>query len=273
MSGSEFISSAAAQRAIIADGWIPAYLAAAEEVILAAYKGVAASVRDGLSPDFAAVEEETVRLTRDVKTRFIVPMAADSYAIAQRELGAKRAARTRPIAVPLVAKQDIEDDVLLDRVHGGVASYIETTSKIEGARTALLIEAALKRAALPDETGRGRTPRQIANDLVAAGVTDSQTRARMLARTTTIWSYNSGAKLAYTDAGVREVEWLTAADDLVSEFCAPLHGKIIPISGSFFDAGSIVPGAEGGELQVPAGLPVDHPPLHPNCRCALLPVV
>jgi hypothetical protein len=67
---------------------------------------------------------------------------------------------------------------------------------------------------------------------------------------------NRGNFDAYRDSGVATGKaWLTAHDDLVEEICRDNEDAgAIPLEGDF-----------------PSG--DDCPPAHPNCRCALVPVI
>lgn len=77
-----------------------------------------------------------------------------------------------------------------------------------------------------------------------------KTRATVMARTETIEAFSRGTELRYAQAGIKEMEWLTAQDERVCEFCGPLDGDVFSIKSNH-----------------------PRPPLHPQCRCALLPVV
>lgn len=74
-------------------------------------------------------------------------------------------------------------------------------------------------------------------------------RATAMARTEIMYAVNTGAVDRYVAAGVEEVEWVAAMDDQMCEDCEDLDGKTWPIG------------------EAPAC------PAHPNCRCALVPVV
>lgn len=74
-------------------------------------------------------------------------------------------------------------------------------------------------------------------------------RARLMAHTETMYASNEGAKLRYSQHGVTRVEWLTAGHDNTCDQCAELNGKVFDIA------------------QAPPC------PLHPMCRCTLLPVI
>lgn len=75
-------------------------------------------------------------------------------------------------------------------------------------------------------------------------------RAKMIARTEIINAYNVGAKKRYEQAGLTEKEmvWITTFDERTCETCAGYDGMTI---------------ARTGEI----------PPAHPNCRCAIAPLV
>jgi SPP1 gp7 family putative phage head morphogenesis protein len=81
--------------------------------------------------------------------------------------------------------------------------------------------------------------------------THSAERARLIARTETAAAYSMGSYAGYREAGVESVEWLVTEP---CELCAPNADKIVPL-GNGFPTGHL------------------HPPAHPNCRCAIAPVI
>jgi SPP1 gp7 family putative phage head morphogenesis protein len=84
----------------------------------------------------------------------------------------------------------------------------------------------------------------------------SDERAETIGRTEVITANNRGNFDAYEASGVVErVEWLTAQDELVEEICED-NENAGPI-----DLGDAFPSGD------------DCPPAHPNCRCALIPVL
>jgi SPP1 gp7 family putative phage head morphogenesis protein len=74
-------------------------------------------------------------------------------------------------------------------------------------------------------------------------------RAEVLARTETMKAYNEGAITQYEKHGITEVEWLASYGDRTCDECAMLDGERFPIDRK------------------------PDCPLHPNCRCTLLPVI
>ena len=123
-----------------------------------------------------------------------------------------------------------------------------------------------------------KTPAQIASSLSRLKVVKNMPvwRSKMLARTFTIWGYNKGAVDTYRAAGVQQYEWLTAKDDLTCPYCRALDGKIVRMGGSFFEPGQTPQGVDGnGKIIFLSPLPftLRHPPLHPHCRCSVIPVI
>jgi len=74
------------------------------------------------------------------------------------------------------------------------------------------------------------------------------TRARMIARTEVINAYNTAARKTYEQAGLTEKQmiWITSFDERTCPVCSGYDEK--PLS-------------EIGE----------YPPIHPNCRCSIIP--
>ncbi len=100
----------------------------------------------------------------------------------------------------------------------------------------------------------GRSPLVIARDLVKQVEDIGIVRARMLARTEVISAHADATINSYREAGLEGVnvrsEWSTAGDELVCPECEDMEGKTFTLDE-----------AEGML------------PLHPNCRCAWIPVV
>lgn len=99
----------------------------------------------------------------------------------------------------------------------------------------------------------------------------SEARAERVARTETIRATNAGAVMAYQQVGVEMVEWLPAGD--ACPYCSALRGKRWATGGELFKL---------GDEWLPDGVerpyrvnyePIRHPPLHPNCRCTIVPVI
>ena len=99
----------------------------------------------------------------------------------------------------------------------------------------------------------------------------STARAESIARSETIRSSNAGAEEAFRQGGIETEEWYTAKDERVCDFCQQMHGVRIPVGGLFQAAGAVME-IDGQRLVMDYG-DVRYPPLHPECRCTILPVV
>lgn len=103
----------------------------------------------------------------------------------------------------------------------------------------------------------------------------SKERAQTIARTEVIRASSGGSKFAWKKAGVRELQWLAAEGD-ACPFCEELDGMIVGIDDSFVHEGEEIRAQDedGNDIQMKVDYEsVDHPPVHPNCRCAIIPVV
>lgn len=92
-------------------------------------------------------------------------------------------------------------------------------------------------------------------DVIQQNYAFSDVRAEAIARTETAIADIEGNMIAYNETGlVAGKEWLTAPDCCPA--CAALDGMIVPLDGYF------VPGSYRKDA-----------PLHPSCRCDMLPVL
>jgi len=101
----------------------------------------------------------------------------------------------------------------------------------------------------------------------------TRARARMIARTEAARAAATSELDAWKSTGlVTGKTWLLAPDPC--EFCeaaANMYGeKSVGIGDSFFPMGSELVGADGGTMVLDYE-DVGAPPLHPHCRCALMP--
>ena len=99
----------------------------------------------------------------------------------------------------------------------------------------------------------------------------SDLRAEMIARSETIRSSNAGLVEGYKQNGISEIEWFAALDDRLCPFCGEMHGKRITIGEAWFEGGSEM--YVGQERLVMDYGDVFWPPLHPDCRCVMQPVI
>jgi HK97 family phage portal protein len=94
-----------------------------------------------------------------------------------------------------------------------------------------------------------------------------------IARTETIWAWNEGAKQGYKQSGfVEKLQWLSSGDARSCDWCLDLDGTIIGIDDSFFGKGDSYELEDGRALDFNYE-EIGHPPLHPQCRCTIVPVL
>lgn len=107
---------------------------------------------------------------------------------------------------------------------------------------------------LTEGFAKGWNPRKTARELNDRVDAIGLTRSRTLARTETINAHADATLNRYEDEGVDDVagkaEFDTAGDSDVCSLCRPLEGEVMSIA----EARGLIP-------------------IHPNCRCAWLPVV
>lgn len=100
----------------------------------------------------------------------------------------------------------------------------------------------------------------------------AKNQAERITRTEVIKASNLGAQDAFEQSGVVVgKQWLTAEDDRVDPLCSSLNGKVIDLKGKFFNKGDTISAGDKSLSLDYSDTP--YPPLHPNCRCTLLPIV
>ena len=95
-------------------------------------------------------------------------------------------------------------------------------------------------------------------------------RAERIARTEASRSLNQGQVTAWKESGVTRMRWLVAPSPC--QFCFAVSQKMQSIDVPFFNQGDSLAGRDGGVMKFDYDA-VKSPPLHPNCRCTLLPDV
>ncbi len=101
----------------------------------------------------------------------------------------------------------------------------------------------------------------------------SDYRAERIARTETTHATNFATEQAYIESEVVEKkEWLTAIDERTCPHCMAMNRKTISLGKSWYKKGDAMIGIDGSRLEF-SYEDIDHPPLHTNCRCTLIPVL
>ena len=96
-------------------------------------------------------------------------------------------------------------------------------------------------------------------------------RAELIARTETIAMSNHAAVEAYRQSSiVKKLKWYSNPG--CCEYCQSLDGKTVGVTEMFALLGQEIEGNEDNFYKVNYDN-IEHPPLHPNCECTVLPVV
>jgi len=99
-----------------------------------------------------------------------------------------------------------------------------------------------------------------------------KSRAEIIARTEVLRATNFATNEGYLQSGVvTKKEWLTAMDERTCPWCNSMDGKIIDVKDTFFKKGDTLE-VDGKTTRFDYEH-INHPPLHPGCRCTLIPVI
>jgi len=122
-----------------------------------------------------------------------------------------------------------------------------------------------------------KTVQEWVEDLQSTFTQLKTSRAKTIVRTETIRAWNEASELWRKQSGVVEKkQWFTALDERVCEFCWPMHWKVVSLEWKFFDKWEVIEGVTADWNTVTMNTdywPIQHPPLHPNCRCSIVPVL
>ena len=102
-----------------------------------------------------------------------------------------------------------------------------------------------------------------------------ENRSQTIARTESARAYTDGQNAAWEASGVvKGKTWLVSP--FACEFCeaaAREYGeKSVGVSDAFYERGDVITAASGATMTLDFD-DTSGPPLHPNCRCSLLPVI
>ena len=236
-----------AMRSAISDGWLPKYRRAVE----AAFREEAkeAAERFAAGADIAYLADQWAARQQKVQMPLSLIMAVEGFKLADTELGKRVDLRSMVEGKQVEVVFSDSDALIARKLQPNVEAWLQEVTRAMSQTT-------LQRAKTIVRNGRaeGLTVGQLTSALRTTLVAYGRPRAEMVARSATIWNYNEGAQESYKESGVAVKEWMVTADDVLCDECAAMDGKQELIGGAF----------EGG---------IEHPPLHPSCRCALLPVV
>lgn len=113
----------------------------------------------------------------------------------------------------------------------------------------------------------------IRNNIVREFEGFTKKQAELIARNESLRATNAATLEGFKQSGVVVgKQWLTAMDERVCPYCAPLNGKIVSLNQSFFGLGSTYYGDAKTPLKIDY-MPIRYGNLHVSCRCTILPVL
>ena len=165
------------------------------------------------------------------------------------------------------ALDDLNIGMSFDQLDPRVIEWVATNSKNAGWSIADTQYEKL-RTNLMEGIADGESIPKIRNR-VAEIFNASRARATLIARTETLKASNRGGLIGMLQSGVVQgKQWLCAVDKRTCPQCEAMDGATMPLGDAYF--------AQGEETEL-AGFPmkfdyeeIQHPPLHPDCRCTLL---
>ena len=93
-------------------------------------------------------------------------------------------------------------------------------------------------------------------------------RAERIARTESLRASNESAELVYKSNGFSQVRWFSNPG--ACDFCKELNATVKSIGNDFYSLGDVITNNEGQRLQIDYRN-ITTPPLHPNCKCSIVP--
>lgn len=176
-------------------------------------------------------------------------------------------------ALQLEAQLDLTPILMQEIVLAGQEAY--RLIGISDTYTPFKLEASVREAVDKFATSMLSTDKAKLASIISSGIADGSTiteirdsidsifgqytkmQAELITRTEVLRASNMAAQDAFEQSGVVEgKQWITAG---ATDECAALEGQIVELGGSFYASDSEF--ADGD------------PPLHPNCRCIIVPIV
>lgn len=227
----------------------------------------------------AAAERPTVELIQQAER--IMRSRLAQRAVVEALTPYIREAIETGITIGVETVEKIAPQVDFEAERADLAKYAETESVRLSRRTAQgVIETQTEkvRAVLGDGLEKGENIDQLATRVQewADGQKDqdgSWSRATTIARTESMRAARSAELEAWESTGlVTGKTWLLAPDPC--EFCEAVsksfENKSVGLRDTFYKKGDVLTGADGGRMVLDFE-DVTAPPLHPNCRCSMIP--
>jgi len=154
--------------------------------------------------------------------------------------------------------------------------FLETTANENSIAVNRETEKQIK-ATLKEGIAGGESTNELKARVESVFGTASTQRAYKIALTESAIAQNYADVQAWKQSGVVVAkEWFTAEDGTVCGWCAEMDGKQIPLDDDFFEKGDWFSYTDHNGKEHACHLnyrDIGEPPLHPECRCVLLPIM
>jgi len=164
------------------------------------------------------------------------------------------------------------DELVFDTTEASVLEFNKVTA-LKGIKGLNKTTKSKLRKVLSFGIGEGQSIPEITRAIKGVYKEATSKRAQTIARTEILKAANKGSLEAMRQSQiVAGKEWFTALDEKVCEWCGPMHGKIKRLETNYFNQGESFMGRKGGIIKFGFD-DIEVPPLHPRCRCTLIPIV
>jgi len=169
----------------------------------------------------------------------------------------------------------LPSNVVFDATNPRVQEFVDQYTARFAQEVAGNTQASL-RSLIGDGISKGETIPDLAKRVMEYDEAITPHRAEMIARTESARAYTTGQEQAWKETGLVEgKQWLLSPD--ACEFCEAAaaqfgEGTTTPLGQAFYAKGTVLTSRAGNRLTLDYS-DVTGAPLHPNCRCAVMPVL
>ena len=251
------------------------------------YQAKQLRIGERFEPAFITKVNEIFRDQRDTildmlpeerSARRIKQINPDDFQFDPKVEGAKYAKAVDELVEKIIKSQSVEAfnflgvDNVLDLDNPVVREYLTSTTFRFGREVTKTTNRKVGKL-LADSIKKGEGIPVIRRKLQRLFTQFTKTRAERIARSEVIRATSFATEESYIQSGVvSHKEWLTALDERVCQWCMPMNRRVIPLKEKFFAYNDAFQGNQGGVLNFDY-TSIQYPPLHPSCRCTLIPIV
>ena len=232
-------------------------------------------VQNKMVDEFNTQKKEILTRVKSSKNKKFIKKELEEWLFDVNKSGTRIVGNLTPMLLELVVEQaklalELADDTETEfLIKEEIKRYVnERLTKMSDGTNELTIEKL--KTSLSEGILNGESISKLIDRVEEIYVEATGVRAEMIARTETIAASNAGAEEAYRQSPmVTYKEWF--ANPGACEFCSALNGKVVGITTDFLKLGDSISSEDGKTYNIDYD-DVGHPPLHPDCRCTILPV-